>query len=100
MNTIKANKVEKEIKKIKTILSAFPNMNDEVDSVMKALGYEYEELGTGQSAYICSGIVAVRDIKSKNFLNGKYLVVGCSNRRYGKGNIYRGYVKEIIEIKK
>jgi hypothetical protein len=39
----------------------------------------------------------VRDIKSKNFLNGKYLVTGCSNRRYGKGNIYRGYVKEIIE---
>lgn len=61
------------------------------------MGYELYDLGTGSSAYITSKIVRVQDVKSRFYLNGKYLCVGICSRGFGGyGNMYRAYVKKVV----
>jgi len=83
------------IKKATAIVNRYNNINAACRAELEQLGFHYEELGTGESAYTCSGKIEVMDIKSRYYLNGKYLVVGMSNRGYRKGCIYRGMVIEL-----
>jgi len=96
MNTIKRTEVKKEIKNLKKIVNQFQIMTPKICKELEEKGYELCDLGTGTSAYTCSRVVNKMDIKSRFYLNGKFLVAGLSNRRYGKGSMYRGYVKKIV----
>ena len=96
MNTIKNNEVKKEIKVLEKKLKDFTMMNKNAKQLLEDLGYTQEMLGTGESAYITSKNIKEMNIKSKQYLNGKYLVVGISSIKNGKGCIYRGFVKKIV----
>ena len=98
MNTIKLSEVKKEIKKVKKIIKDYYRIDKEARQVLTKLGYTQENLGTGLTAYTKSKDVKVMDINSNSirYLSGKYLVIGISNTRNGKGVLYRGFVKKII----
>ena len=97
MNTIKRKDINKEIEELNKILSKYTYMYEEACDELVERGYECEYLGTGSSSYICSKSIQVMDIVSRRYLNGEYLAVGICNRGNGRGVLYRGYVKAIVD---
>ena len=63
--------------------------------VIEKYGFELETLGTGHSAYTYSCDTGIKNIKSRKYLNGIYLVIGVANTGGKKGVYYRGYVLKI-----
>ena len=96
MEIIKRKNVNKEIKKLEVLLKDYNNMTQEARNILIKRGYVKETLGTGDSAHILSGMIVQKNIKSRFFLNGEYLVIGISSKKRGNGIYYRGYVKEIL----
>ena len=88
-------KLKNAIEKLGKKRAGKSTMTEELRIWLKDRGYVEEYLGTGNSAYITSCDIKEMDIKSRKYLKGKYLVVGLSNIKNGKGNIYRGLVKSI-----
>ncbi|MDU7150416.1 MAG: hypothetical protein E6300_18300 [Clostridium sp.] len=96
MNTIHRNDLNKEIESLMNLKGTPTGEN--LYRKLKDLGYEYSELGTGRSSYICSHDIEILNITSKYYLNGEFLVFGLCNFEYPKqGRVYRGYVKQIID---
>ena len=96
MNTIRMENVKEEIKLLNKRLEKVNRIGKNTKIMLEKLGYTESYLGTGKSAYICSKQVKVMDIKSIKHLNGKYLAIGQANTFMKKGNMYNGFVKEIV----
>lgn len=97
MNTIKKKEIEKEIERVTEALKKYNRMTVKAINVVEDMGYEFVDIGTGRSAYCCSKRIEVKNITSRKYLNGEYLVVGTCNTKYGNGVIYRGYVKAVVD---
>jgi hypothetical protein len=97
MNTIKKKEIKKEIEKLEGALKQYNRMTVKATNIIEDMGYKFVDIGTGRSAYCCSKDIEVKNITSKKYLNGEYLVIGICNTKYGKGVIYRGYVKEVVD---
>lgn len=97
MKKLTKKEVKKEMKEVKETIKKAKILTPKIKSILKDKGYTFCELGTGNSAYTSSKNVSVLNIKSQKYLNGKFLVIGCSNRQHGKGCIYQGFVKKIID---
>ena len=97
MNTIKKKEIKKEIEKLEGVLKKYNRMTVKATKVVEDMGYQYAYLGTGRSAYCCSKDIGVKNITSKKYLNGKFLVIGVCNAKNGQGVTYRGYIKEIVD---
>ena len=97
MNTIKKKEIEKEIERVTEALKRYNRMTVKATNVVEDMGYEFVHLGTNRSAYCSSKRIEVKNITSKKYLNGEYLVIGVCNTKYGNGVIYRGYVKAVVD---
>ena len=97
--TLKEAKVMK--KEIEKFIKETGNkiMTQRIYGFLNDLGLELTNLGTGQSSYTSSGRIEIKEINSKEYLNGKFLVIGIANKGSKKGIYYRGYVAEIKEEK-
>ena len=93
MNTIK----KKEIEKVTEALKKYNRMTMKATNVVEDMGYKFVDIGTGTSAYCCSKQIEVKNITSKKYLNGEFLVIGVCNAKNGQGVTYRGYVKEVVD---
>ena len=96
MMTITKNEAKEEIKILEKIVNSKNLMTYEIKTKLREMGYVFSSLGTGKSAYICSRQIKIKNIESKYYLSGEYLVIGCANTQYGKGCIYQGFVKKIV----
>ncbi|HBG13469.1 MAG TPA: hypothetical protein DDX68_20775 [Clostridium sp.] len=96
MNSIKQSALAEEIQMLKEISKDRTLKVSEKYQMIEDLGYTFKYLGSGSSAYTCAHQVGVLNIHSRKYLNGNYLVYGTCNIAYGRGVIYRGYVKLII----
>jgi len=63
--------------------------------IVEKYEFELKTLGTGHSAYTYSCDTGIKNIKSRKYLNGTYLVIGVANEGSRKGVYYRGYVLKI-----
>ena len=63
--------------------------------IIEKYGFLPAVLGTSYNNYICSSEAKIMDVKSKKFLNGKFLVIGVANEKRGRGIYYKGFVLEI-----
>lgn len=100
MNTIKQLDVEKELEALEKISSDKTLKPSQKYKLVKEMGYERRELGTGRSAYTRAHEVAVQNIYScsEKYLRGKYIVYGEPNRAFSThGVLYKGYVKRIVD---
>lgn len=97
MEKIKVNDIEKEVKIIKKCIEGFRRMDDEAIDNLISEGFEFKELGTGWNSYINSMRIDVIDTrKNKIYKNDNlFLCIGICCKKYGKGSLYRAYVKEI-----
>ncbi len=96
MNSIKKNKVQAEIKNLKSKLKGFVRHSSKTHKILTQLGYSFEITGTGGGAYTQSMEIGSVDFSSNKYLNGSFLQIGASNQGCGKGVYYRAYVKKII----
>lgn len=72
-------------------------MNKESIEILKKEGFEFTYLGAGWNSYINSmriDIIDTRNIKIQENKN-LFLCIGICCKKYGKGSLYRAYVKEI-----
>ncbi|PJW18898.1 hypothetical protein [Geobacillus sp. WSUCF-018B] len=100
MNTIKRKDVEKEIEFLKELNNKYPKSTETkiIAQELEKRGYTLELLGTGQSANIGLREIAVKNLKSKEYLNGEYLVFGYRKHRFSSKYFVRmGYVKKIVD---
>lgn len=99
MEKIKVNNIEKEVKKIKKAIEGFRRMDKEAIENLEREGFEFTYLGTGFNSYICSMRIDIIDTrKNKIYKNDNLLLgIGICCEKYGKGSLYRAYVKEIID---
>lgn len=97
MKKIKREEVGFYKKKAEEILRGTKRVTAKHAKQLTKLGFTLERLGTGRSAYITSTVVTELNINSRYYLNGKFLAVGVSNMKYGKGQIYRAYVMQVID---
>lgn len=96
MEVIKREDVEQEIEELTELLSGYSRVNEKVEKLLEDRGYTLETLGSGSSAHTSSLFIGVKNITSRKYLNGDYLVVGVANFSYNMNTYYRGYCKEII----
>lgn len=97
MKTIKRSDVEREKQILQEISNDKTLRASQKYEAVENMGYELEYLGAGESAYMCAHLVKEMLIKSRRYLKGEYLCYGTFNLAHGRGVIYRGYVKEIVE---
>jgi hypothetical protein len=97
MEKIKVNDIEKEVKRIKRAIEGFRRMDKECIENLEREGFEFMYLGTGWNSYINSMRIDVIDTrKNRIYKNDNlFLAVGICCEKYGKGSLYRAYVKEI-----
>lgn len=97
METIKRDKVNKEIEELNILLKDFNRIGKKAKNILEKRGYIKEILGTGSSSKIFSKQVKELNIKSKKFLKGEYVAVGVYSEYRGENFYFRGYVKKIVD---
>ena len=97
MEKIKVNDIEKEVEKIKKAVEGFRRMDDRAIENLENEGFEFKYLGTGWNSYINSMRIDIIDTrKNKIYKNDNlFLAIGICCEKYGKGSLYRAYVKDI-----
>lgn len=97
MEKIKVNDIEKEVKKIKKAIEGFGRMDEGAIENLGKEGFEFKYLGTGWNSNIRSMEINIVDTRmNKIYKNDNlFLAVGICCEKYGKGSLYRAYVKEI-----
>lgn len=97
MEKIKVNDIEKEVEKIKKAVEGFRRMDDRAIENLGNEGFEFKYLGTGWNSNIRSMEINIVDTRmNKIYKNDNlFLAVGICCEKYGKGSLYRAYVKEI-----
>lgn len=97
MKKIKVTDIEKEVERIKNAVDGFRKMDKEAIENLEKEGFEFKYLGTGWNSYINSMKVDIIDTrKNRIYKNDNlFLCVGVCCEKYGKGSLYRAYVKEI-----
>lgn len=97
MEKIKVNDIEKEVKRIKRAIEGFRRMDKEAIENLEKEGFEFKYLGTGWNSNIRSMEINIVDTRmNKIYKNDNlFLAVGICCEKYGKGSLYRAYVKEI-----
>ena len=96
MEIIRESALEEEMQELQAISEDRTLKVHEKYERVEAMGYLLEYLGSGSSAYTSAHRVQQQEIHSRKYLNGKYLVYGTWGIKYGRGVIYRGYVKLIV----
>ena len=97
METIKTSALAEELETLRAISSDRTLKPHEKYKMIEEFGYSLEYLGSGRTAYTCAHQVAIQNIHSQKYLNGNYIVYGTWCIKHGRGVIYRGYVKLIVE---
>lgn len=97
MEKIKVNDIEKEVEKIKKAVEGFRRMDDRAIENLENEGFEFKYLGTGWNSNIRSMEINIVDTRmNKIYKNDNlFLAVGICCEKYGKGSLYRAYVKDI-----
>lgn len=96
MRTIKKCEVKKEIKELKMLLKNSKRINKNMRTILKFKGYTDIALGSGKRSKIKPLEIEEREFKGRDFLRGKYLVIGMASIWFG-GVKYRGLVKKIVD---
>ena len=94
MNTIKRELVKNEMDYLKEI-----KRDDNFYNKLEELGYTLTTLSSSSKCFLLEKDIKEMEIKTKKYLNGKYIVVGATPEYY-QGYKYlksKGYVKEIEE---
>lgn len=97
MKKIKVNNLEKEVNRINKAVEGFRIMDKETIENLEREKFEFKCLGTGFNSYINSMRIDIIDTR-KNKIHENYnlfLYIGICCKNYGKGSLYRAYVKEI-----
>ncbi|MDK2828907.1 MAG: hypothetical protein PWP67_1720 [Clostridium butyricum] len=99
MEKIKVNDIEKEVKRIKRAIEGFGRMDEGAIENLETEGFEFKYLGTGWNSNISSMRIDIIDTrKNKIYKNDNlFLAIGICSEKYGKGSLYRAYVKEIVD---
>ena len=94
---IKTNEIFKETISLMEILDEKRLIDKKTSKKLEEKGFYLMSLGTGQYNYTFSRDITIIDCRrNRVYYNDKlFFVVGVSNEKYGKGKLYRGYVKEI-----
>ena len=101
MNTIEINKIEQE-KEMLTNLVLELGLTSQLVQELKKLGYELKEISSSWKMGNFSGEILDFEVKSKKYLNGHFIGVGCGCKMLGKASngfnfgVYTGFVKQVI----
>ncbi len=96
---INVNDIKKEVERIKKAVVGFRRMDEKATEILEKEGFEFKYLGTGWNSNICSMEINIIDTRmNKIYKNDNLLLaVGICCEKYGKGSLYRAYVKEITD---
>ena len=101
MNTIEIGKIKEE-KEMLTNLVLELGLTSQLVKELKKLGYELKEISSSWKMGNFSGEILDFEVKSKKYLNGHFIGVGCGCKMLGKASngfnfgVYTGFVKQVI----
>lgn len=101
MNTIEINKIEEEKRELSKLVLEL-GLTSQLVQKLKELGYELKEISSSWKYGNFSGEILDFEVKSKKYLNGHYIGVGCGCKMLGKASngfnfgVYTGFVKQVI----
>ena len=101
MNTIKLGKIKEEKERLGKLVLEL-GLTSQLVQTLKNMGYELRDISSSWKAGNFSGEIIDIEVKSKKYLNGHYIGVGCGCKMLGKASngfnfgVYTGFVKQVI----